>query len=333
MAAADFYQILGVERAASADEIQRAYRVLARTWHPDINKSPEAEARFKEISEAYDVLSDAEMRKRYDAFGSDFRHVPEDVDPAAWAAQQSAQQSARRSGSRTGGRSGDVFVDFGDLGGAGGATFEDLLGGMFGGGGRPRGPSVPQPGPDQEVEVELSVVEAYRGGKHRISLSGGGSPSPGSGGGATGERRFTVTIPAGVTNGQRIRLAGQGAPGRAGGPAGDLYLIIRLRSGGRFRAEGRTISVDLAITPWEATLGANVPVETPGGEAKVRVPPGTSSGTTLRLKGKGMPNPKGAAGDLHAVVKIVVPKQLNDRERELIVELAAASDFNPRSRS
>ncbi len=320
MTTIDFYKTLGVERSASAQEIQKAYRALARKWHPDINKAPEAEARFKEISEAYDALSDPDLRARYDAFGNDFRHVPDDVDPAAWAAQQAAGARGRRS---PGGQPGDVFVDYGDLGGAGGATFEDLFGGMFGGsGGSRRGASVPRPGPDQEVEIELSVVEAYRGGKHKISLTGSG-----------GQRRFTVNVPAGVTDGQRIRLAGQGAPGRGGGPAGDLYLSVRLRRGGPFRVDGRTISVDLPLTPWDAALGTTAVVETPDGEAKVRVPAGTSSGTTLRLKGKGMPNTNGPAGDLHAVTKIMVPKQLDDTERELFVQLAAASDFDPRRRS
>lgn len=322
--ASDFYRTLGVERSATAEEIQRAYRALARKWHPDINKSPDAEAKFKEISEAYDVLSDRDLRARYDSFGPDFRQVPDDVDPATWAAHQAGggrPGSGARPGPGT--RAGDVFVDFGDLGGAGGPSLEDLLGGMFGGagagGGPGRGTSVPRPGPDQEVEIELSIPDAYRGGKHKISLSGSDGP-----------RRFTVNVPAGVTDGQRIRLAGQGAPGRGGGPPGDLYLDVRLSQNGPFRIDGRTISVDLPITPWEAALGATVAVETPGGDAaKIRVPPGTSSGTTLRLKGKGMPNAKGPAGDLHAVVKIMVPKQLNDEQRKLFVQLAAASDFDP----
>ncbi len=319
MQGTDFYQTLGVERSASADEIQRAYRALARKWHPDINKAPEAEAMFKEVSEAYDVLSDPDTRARYDAFGDDFRRVPDDVDPAAWAAQQASGRRRRPAD----GQSGDVFVDFGDLGGAGGPTLEDLLGGMFAQGGGPRrGAAMPRPGPDQEVEISLSVADAYTGGKHKISLTG---PS--------GPRRFTVTVPAGVTEGQRIRLAGQGAPGRNGGPAGDLYLIVHLGAGGPFRVDGRTIIVDLPITPWDAALGATAVVDTPGGEAKVRVPPGTSSGVTLRLKGKGMPNANGTPGDLHAMVKIVVPKKLSDEERDLFAQLAAASDFDPRRRS
>lgn len=312
MAGTDYYTALGVDRTASGDEIQAAYRTLARAWHPDVNKAPEAEERFKEISEAYDVLSDPELRTKYDAFGENFRQVPDDVDPAAWArAQRRGPQGQRRQSG------GDVFVDFGDLGGApGGPSIEDLFSGMFAQGRQPAGS---RPGPDQQVEIDLSVEDAYRGGKHKISLTG-----------SSGPRNYTVKIPPGVTDGQRVRLAGQGAPGRNGGAAGDLYLVVRHRPGGRFRAEGRTIVVDLRVSPWEAALGATVPVDTPDGDTKVKIPAGTSSGKTLRLTGMGMPNANGPAGDLHAVVQIVVPGELSPEERALFADLAAASTFNPR---
>ncbi len=196
MATLDYYQILGVDRAASADEIQRAYRKLARKWHPDVNKAPEAEPKFKEIGEAYDVLSDPDLRGRYDAFGDDFRKVPEGVDPATWRRARPGWSGPSGPGRE------EVFVDFGDLGGhGGGATLEDLLGGGFG---PRRQPTGPRQGPDQQVEIELSVEDAYRGGERKISLTG---PS--------GSRDYTVKVPAGVTDGQRIRLAGQGAAGRA----------------------------------------------------------------------------------------------------------------------
>lgn len=309
MAARDYYEILGVGRTATADEIQRAYRKLARTWHPDVNKAPEAEDRFKELSEAYDVLSDPELRAKYDAFGADFRKVPDDVDPAAWA-------RAQRGGARPRGpASDDVFVDFGDVGGYSG-SIDDLLGGMFG---RGRQPSGPRPGPDQEVQIELSVADAFRGGKRQISLTG-----------SSGQRNYTVNIPAGVIDGQRIRLAGQGAPGRNGGPSGDLYLTVHLLPDPRFRIDGRDISVDLPVAPWEAALGATVAVQTVDGDTKVKIPPGSSSGQKLRLRGLGMPNPGGRAGDFFAVIKIVVPKQLGDEERELFERLAAVSNFDPR---
>jgi curved DNA-binding protein len=317
----DFYEILGVARGASADEIQRAYRKLARTYHPDVNKDPAADARFKEVAEAYDVLSDPDTRKRYDAFGHDFRQVPDDVDPAAWA-------RARAGGGRTGGRgrSGGTDQDVrftSTVGGFEDIDIEDLFGGMFGGGvggrsGRRRGWG-PIPGADQEAEIQLSVEEAYRGGRRTITVSGPDGP-----------RNLEVTIPAGVTDGQRIRLAGQGGQGTSGAAAGDLYLVVRLAPHPRYRVEGRDVFVELRLSPWEAALGASVAVDTPDGEAKVNVRPGTSSGKRLRLKGRGLPNPKRGAGDLYAEARIMVPSSLSDEERRLFEELARASTFDPR---
>jgi curved DNA-binding protein len=310
-AARDFYEALGVSRDASTEEIQRAYRKLARSYHPDMNKDPEAEERFKEISEAYDVLSDPETRRRYDAFGADFRRVPDDVDPETW--------QRARSGPRASGRN----VDF-DFGSAGfeGFDFDDIFGGMFGGrAGRSGRRASTFAGADQEAEITLTLDEAFRGGHRQISV-----------GGSAGTRTIDVDIPAGVTNGQRIRLAGQGGRGSEGGKPGDLYLVVRIAPDKRYRLDGRDISVDLLLTPWEAALGATVPVETPGGEAKVRVRPGTSSGTRLRLRERGLPNPRGKAGDVYAEVRIMVPPSLTDEERRLFEQLAAASTFDPRRR-
>jgi curved DNA-binding protein len=191
---------------------------------------------------------------------------------------------------------------------------DDLFGDLFGRRAR-RGPV---PGADQVAEIVLTVEEAYNGGRRWITL-----PGP------TGPRSYEVTIPPGVIDGQRIRLAGQGGQGQ-GAPAGDLYLAVRIAPHPRFRLEGRDIYVDLPVTPWEAALGAKVPVEGPGGEAKVSVPAGSSSGRRLRLKGRGMPNPKGKPGDLYAEVKIMVPRHLNQRERQLFEELARVSEFDPR---
>jgi curved DNA-binding protein len=315
----DFYEVLGVPRGATAEEIQRAYRKLARTYHPDVNKEAGAEDRFKEVSEAYDVLSDPDTRRRYDDYGPSFRQVPEGVDPETWRYAQ--QQGGRRRAGPAQGQGPGGFTwntagdgDFGDI------DLEDLLGGFFGRGARAgagrRGPSR---GGDIEAEIRLTVEEAFSGVRRRITL-----------GGPNGERSIEVTIPAGVIDGQRIRLSGQGSPGEGGGPAGDLYLVVRLATDPRYRLEGRDIYVDLPVTPSEAVLGAKVPVEGPGGEAKVSVPAGSSSGRRLRLKGQGMPNPKGASGDLFAEVKIMVPKRASKKEKELFEELARVSNFDPR---
>lgn len=283
---ADYYEILGVPRNASQLEIQKAYRKLAREYHPDLNKDPAAEERFKDISEAYAVLNDPETRRRYDAgIGA--------------------------------GMGADMGAGMGAGMGTEGIDFEDLFGGVFGGGAGTRGGGfrVRMPGADQEAEIEVTVEEAFRGGRRRLTLNGG--------------RTMTVTIPAGVTDGRRIRLAGQG--GR-GDPPGDLYLIVRIAPHRRYRVSGRDLTVDLPLTPWEAALGTTVSVETPSGEAKVKVPPGSSSGRRLRLRGKGLPNPRGEPGDLYAEVRIMVPAHPSDQERKLFEELAAVSQFDPRRR-
>lgn len=311
----DFYQTLGVSRDVSQGDLQRAYRRLARTYHPDINKSPDAEDRFKAISEAYDVLSDPELRRRYDAFGPDFRQVPPDVDAQSWARAKEAAGSAGPRGDRgregRGGpaRSGDVFTSWGRAGTAEDIDLDSLLGGIFGG----RYGGGPVAGADQEAEIELTVEEAFTGVHQTVTLPGG--------------RTLQVTIPPGVTDGQRIRLSGQGGHG---GPAGDLYLIVRLAPHSRYRVSGRDLTVVLPLAPWEAALGASVAIDIPGNEAKVRVPPGTSSGRRLRLRGRGLPNPKGRPGDLYAEARIMTPAELTDAERELFESLAATSTFDPR---
>ena len=327
----DFYQILGVPRNASQDEIQRAYRKLARTYHPDVNKDPAAEERFKDVSEACDVLSDPQTRRRYDAFGPDFRQVPEDMDPDTWA--RGHARAGAGAGGDSGRRAGGAGGAGGGFGGPGGGGFrystsggdvdlDDLLGGLFGGGARGgrAGPGWgPMPGADQEAELEITVEEAYRGGRRSVTLRGPGGP-----------RSLDVTIPAGVTDGQRIRLAGQGGQGSDGARAGDLYLIVRIAPHPRYRVAGRDIYAELRLAPWEAALGTSVAVDTPGGEAKVKVPHGTSSGRRLRLRGRGLPNPRGQAGDLFAEARIMVPERLSPAERKLFEELATVSDFDPR---
>ncbi|RCV54680.1 DnaJ C-terminal domain-containing protein [Marinitenerispora sediminis] len=304
--ARDYYEVLGVSRNATTEEVQQAYRKLARRYHPDLNADPVAEERFKEANDAYQVLSDPGTRARYDRFGPDFRRVPQDVDERVAA----GSGGRRRRGGRAG--RGGVHVETG-FGGVG-VDLDDLLGGLFGG--RSTGPV---PGADQEAELELGVADAYRGGTRHVTLAG-----------PEGTREYDVRVPPGTVAGQRIRLPGEGGRGVAGGPRGDLYLVVRIAPHPRFRLDGRDVHVDLRVTPWEAALGARVPVPTPGGEAMVRVPTGSSSGRRLRLRGQGLPDPDGEPGDLYAEVRVAVPPRPSARERELFEELAAVSAFDPR---
>jgi curved DNA-binding protein len=235
--------------------------------------------------------------------------VPEDVDPEDWARARAG--SAGRAGT---GRTGGGFGFGAD------ADLDDLLGGLFGGrAGRPGRGWGPIPGADQEAELEVSVEEAYRGGRRTITLQGPG-----------GTRTLDVTIPAGVTDGQRIRLAGQGGQGSDGARPGDLYLVVSIAPHPRYRVQGRDLYVELRLAPWEAALGTSVAVDTPGGEAKVKVPAGTSSGRRLRLRRRGLPNPRGHPGDLYAEARIMVPDRPSRAERQAFEELAKVSDFDPR---
>lgn len=289
----DYFEVLGVPRGAGDEEIRSAYRKLAREYHPDVNSDPGAEDRFKEVSEAYEVLRDSEKREKYERLGANWK-AGEDVSGT--------------SGFGGGGASG-----FGD-----GAGFSDFFESFFGGGrGSSRGfEGFSMRGGDQEATIEVTLEEAARGGKQKISLADG--------------RDFEVQIPPGVRDGQKIRLAGQGGEGASGGPAGDLYLRVRIKRHPRFRREDDDLVVEIPVAPWEAALGATVPVPTLDGSARVKVPAGSSSGRRLRLRGEGMPGSGEGKGDLYASVRIVVPKVLEKRERELFEELAAVSRFDPR---
>ena len=296
----DYYETLGVPRGADADEIRRAYRKLAREYHPDVNKDPGAEDRFKEVAEAYEVLRDPEKRERYDRFGEN------------WRTGDDVSQAAGFGGFRPGGAGfDDVRVEFGD--GAGFGDFSDFFEGVFG-----RGFAGARRGVDVEAELELSLEEAARGGHRWVTLGDG--------------RSYEVTIPPGVRDGQRIRLAGEGRRGNGGGPVGDLLLRVRLRPHPRFRLEGDDLYTELPVSAWEAALGATVELRTlDGARAQVKVPGGSSCGRRLRLRGEGMARNAGGRGDLYAEVRIVVPKKPSKAERKAFEQLRNASSFDPRA--
>jgi curved DNA-binding protein len=290
----DYYAALGVPRDADAEAIKKAYRKLARQHHPDVSKDAGAEARFKEVAEAYATLKDPEKRAAYDQLGQ--RRPGEDVRPPPQWEQA------------FGGT--DAFADM-DL--------ADLLAALRRGGPPGRGQPQPRRGHDYEASVRLSLEDAHRGTTMHLDVAH-----------EDGTRTLAVTIPAGVTDGQRLRLRGKGAAGRHGGPAGDIYLHIQLAPHAQFRVDGHDLYFDLALAPWEAALGAEVEVPTLDGPVLLTVPAGTRSGRKLRLRGRGLANGHGGRGDLYALAHVDVPATLTARERELFEELARTSDFDAR---
>lgn len=295
----DYYQRLGVPRTASPDEIKRAYRALARKYHPDHNPGDKkAEDNFKQLNEAFEVLGDTKKRKLYDEFGDDAAKL-------GWDEKKAEQFRAYRGGRASGG---GMPFDFNFAGGEG-IDIESILGEMFGarGGGRRR--SVPRAGGDLEASLEVSLNEAVLGGERPFNLHG---------------KRLTVKIPPGVESGSRIKLAGQGEPGDRGGPPGDLLLTIAVMPHPSVRREGQDLYVDLPITVKEAMHGAEVRVPVFGGSGVVSIKPGTQSGTKLRLRGRGVPGLKGAAGgDLFFVVQIKLPPD-NDHLKKAVEALEKA---------
>ncbi len=291
----DYYAVLGVPRDANLEQIKKAYRKLARAHHPDVSKKPDAESRFKEAAEAYATLKDADKRAAYDELGQ--RGAGDEfAPPAQWASQFTTSEQA---------------FDSMDL--------ADLLAALRGShGGQPHMPR-PQPGRDYETAVQITLEQAHRGATIQLDLAD-----------VQGNRSLAVTIPAGVRDGQKLRLRGKGSKGQHGGSDGDLYLHIELASHPLFRPDRHDLYFDLALTPWEAALGAQVQVPTLDDPVEVTVAPATPSGRKLRLKGRGLANRQDHHGDLYAVVHIQIPPKLTSRERELFEQLAAVSNYNPR---
>jgi curved DNA-binding protein len=335
----DYYQTLGVSRDASQDEIHQAYRKLARKYHPDVNKSEDAEQKFKEISEAYEVLKDPEKRKKYDSLGQNWNSGDDFTPPPGW---EEFVGGGGRSGfgfGQGGGFGNFDFDIFGDRGSGGGGGFSDFFESLFGGLGGFGGGATEedfgargwaQKGQDHEADVTISLEDAYFGGKKTVTLQQQETDARGQIHSRT--RNYEVNIPSGTTDGKRLRLSGQGGHGPGVGQKGDLYLRLHIARHPQFRVNGPHLETDVRITPWEAALGTKVDVPIVGGKAAINIPAGTQSGKKLRLKGKGLKKRDGGSGDLFAVVQIAVPQKLSDKERELFEELARTSNFNPRER-
>lgn len=304
----DYYQTLGLKRDATPEEIKRAYRRMARKYHPDVSKETDAEARFKEVQEAYEVLRDPEKRAAYDQFGKDWKagqdfHPPPDWEPG---------------------------FEYRSEGFADEATFSDFFESLFGGARRRStrgGAGFRARGQDQHARIEVDLEDAYHGGVRALTLS---MPEWDANGQVRDrQRQLKVKIPAGVTEGQRIRLAGQGAPGIGDGPAGDLYLEVGFRPHRLYRPVKRDIHLDLPVTPWEAALGRSVKVPTLGGAVDLRIPPNSQSGGKLRLKGRGLPGKP--PGDQIVALKIVTPAADSDSARALYERMERELPMNPRA--
>ncbi len=336
----DYYKVLGVERTASGDDIRKAFRKLARVYHPDVAKDKKrAEEKFKEINEAYEVLGDPAKRKKYDELGADWKHGGARSGPGG----QPYQTYSWRTGEP--GAEGFEF---------GGTGFSDFFEQFFGGAARSNaghargGFAQPETEKGEDVEAVLMVTleEAMHGAIRPITLRrntqcpechGTGAKGrqvcptcDGSGQVATTEN-YKVKIPPGVRDGQRLRLTGQGEPGPGGGPRGDLYLRVRMASHPDYRVEGGDLYYDLDLAPWEAALGAKVSVPTLSGSLSIKIPPGTQNAQRLRIKDRGLPGRAGETGDLYVVARLQMPKEISEKEKTLWEQLAKESHFSPRS--
>lgn len=312
MAKRDYYEVLGVSSGASQDDIKHAYRKLARKYHPDVSTASDAEARFKEVGEAYAVLKEPEKRAAYDEMvargqGGQGRGEQGFQPPPGWDA-----------GFEFSGR---------DFGAGVGMDQDDVLDALFRNRARTGTAGMRAQGQDHHARVTIALADAYRGARRSISLR---MPVLDANGHVTmQERTLDVSIPRGVRAGQHLRLAGQGGPGLGDGPAGDLYLEVNFASDPLFRVDGRDVYLDLPLAPWEAALGASVAVPTPEGPVQLTIPPNSVAGRRLRLKGRGIPG--SPAGDLYALLRIALPPADSEPAREAYRVMANGFDFNPRA--
>ena len=308
----DYYDIMGVKRDASQDEIKRSYRKLARKYHPDVSKESDAEIHFKEVGEAYEVLKDPEKRAAYDQLGENWQGGQDFNPPPNWDA------GFEFSGGGFTGGDASSYSDF----------FESLFGQGFAGaqtGHRQTG-GYHAHGEDHHARVLIDIEDAYSGATRGITLNAPELDK--SGHMVTKQRTLNVKIPKGVKQGQRIRLTGQGSPGIGSGKAGDLYLEIEFKAHSFYRVEGHDVYLDLPVSPWEAALGASIKVPTPDGQVDLKIPPGTASGNKLRLKARGIPGKP--AGDFYVVAQITLPKADTDKAKELYRKMQQELSFNPR---
>ncbi len=319
----DYYQILGVARTASAEEIKKAYRRLARKFHPDVSKEANAEQKFKELQEAYEVLKDPEKRAAYDQLGADWKSGQQFRPPPGWA------EGFEFRGAGGGGRGGfrqtpedeGGFSDFFSSLFGGGTPFGGAAGGAAGTRSRSRS------GRDHHARIDLDLEEAYRGGTRTLDLKRPELKPDGTL--ELSAHTVRVTIPVGVTDGQQIRLAGQGEASTSGGRSGDLYLEVHIRPHRLFQLEGRDVTLSLPVAPWEAALGASVPVPTLAGNVEMRIPPGAQSGQKLRLRGRGLPG--SSPGDQYVLLKIVLPPAQSPEARAVYEEMQRVMPFDPRA--
>jgi curved DNA-binding protein len=338
----DYYEILGVSRAASAEEIKRAFRKLARQYHPDVAKNKrEAEERFKEINEAYEVLSDPAKRQKYDELGANWKAGAEFRPPPGWETFAGGPFAGAR------GKAGGFEFHFGGTGFS--DFFEQLFGSMGRGGFGRRGfaeEELAERGRDIEGDILVTLDEVTHGAVRTVSVRhglacehcGGSGERAGHvcnvcGGSGRVEKteQYQVKIPPGVSEGQRLRLAGRGEAGLGRGAAGDLFLRVRLAKHPDFEVDGHDLIHEVELAPWEAVLGTQVSVPTLSGRVNIKIPPGTPNAQRLRVRGHGLPKRGGERGDLYVVTRVEVPSRLNERERTLWEQLARESKFNPRA--